>query len=87
MRRIVEENDLGAVTDPRDTDDLAAALRAVLDAPPAVREARRHRALELARSRYRWEVEVREYLALVAGGHSSRARMSTCSDSVSPTDQ
>jgi len=65
MRRIVEENDLGTVADPCDTDDLAAALRAVLDAPPAVREARRQRALELARSRYRWEVEVRDYLALV----------------------
>jgi glycosyltransferase involved in cell wall biosynthesis len=64
MRRIVEEHDLGAVADPRDPGDLAAALRAVLDAPPAVRAARRTRALALAQERYRWDVEVREYLSL-----------------------
>jgi glycosyltransferase involved in cell wall biosynthesis len=67
MRRIVEENDLGAVADPRDPEDLAAALRAVLDAPPAIREARRERALGLARTRYRWDIEVRDYLALTEG--------------------
>jgi len=66
MRRIVEEHDLGAIADPRDPDDLAAALAAVLDAPPDARAARRARALALARDRYRWDIEARDYLALVA---------------------
>jgi glycosyltransferase involved in cell wall biosynthesis len=66
MRRIVEEHDLGVIADPRDPDDLAAALAAVLDAPPDARAARRARALALARDRYRWDIEARDYLALTA---------------------
>jgi len=64
MRRIVEEHDLGAVADPRDPADLARALADVLDVPPAVREARRGRALALVRERYRWEVEESGLIAL-----------------------
>ncbi len=59
MRRIVEEHDLGAVADPRDPADLARALAHVLDAPPAVRDGRRERALALVRERYRWDMEAR----------------------------
>ncbi len=64
MRRIVEVHDLGAVADPADPDDLARALREVLDAPPDLRAARRERALALHRDRYRWEIQVRPLLAL-----------------------
>jgi glycosyltransferase involved in cell wall biosynthesis len=58
MREIVEEHDLGAVADPRSVDDLARAIRSVLDATPAVRAARRGRALALARERFNWELQV-----------------------------
>jgi glycosyltransferase involved in cell wall biosynthesis len=64
MRRIVEAHDLGAVADPADPDDLARALREVLDAPPDLRAARRERALALHRDLYRWEIQVRPLLAL-----------------------
>ena len=66
MRGLVEAHDLGAVADPADPDDLARALREVLDAPPQVRARRRERALALHRDRYRWEVEVRGLLELAA---------------------
>ena len=64
MRGIVEADDLGAVADPADPDDLARALRRVLDAPPEARAARRERALALYRDRYRWDVQVRPLLEL-----------------------
>lgn len=64
MRGIVREYDLGEVADPRDVDDLARAIRAVLDAPLAVREARRERALALARDRFNWDLQVGGLLEL-----------------------
>ncbi|MGC8635110.1 MAG: glycosyltransferase [Candidatus Limnocylindrales bacterium] len=64
MREIVERHGLGAVADPSDPDDLARALREVLDAPAAVRAARRDRALALHRDLYRWDLQVRPLLAL-----------------------
>ncbi len=66
MREIVERDDLGAVADPSDPDDLARALREVLDAPPEVRASRRARALALHRDPYRWDVQVRPLLVLAA---------------------
>jgi len=65
MRAIVEAERLGAVADPADPDDLARALSAVLDAPPAERDAMRARCLAIARDRYSWEVAVEPYLGLV----------------------
>jgi glycosyltransferase involved in cell wall biosynthesis len=65
MRAIVEAEGIGAVADPADPDDLARALRAVLDQDPAASAAMRGRALSAARERYRWETAVVGYLALV----------------------
>lgn len=67
MRAIVEENDIGVAADPSDPEDLARALRVLLDAPAAERAARRQRALELGRTRYNWETAVEPYLTLVGG--------------------
>jgi glycosyltransferase involved in cell wall biosynthesis len=64
MRGIVESHDLGAVADPADPDDLARAIRSVLDAPEDVRRARRQRALELHRTVFRWDVQVAALLRL-----------------------
>jgi glycosyltransferase involved in cell wall biosynthesis len=65
MRAIVEADGLGAVADPADPDDLARALRTLLDAPDAERAAMRARCLAVTRDRYSWEVAVEPYLALV----------------------
>jgi glycosyltransferase involved in cell wall biosynthesis len=65
MRGIVEAEDIGATADPTDPDDLARALRSLIDAPVEEREARRARALAAARDRYNWETAVEPYLALV----------------------
>lgn len=65
MRAIVESDGLGAVADPADPDDLARALRSILDAPADERAAMRARCLAIARDRYSWEVAVEPYLALV----------------------
>jgi glycosyltransferase involved in cell wall biosynthesis len=65
MRAIVEADDLGAVADPADPDDLARALREVLEQPAADRAAMRARCLAVSRDRYAWETVVLPYLALV----------------------
>jgi glycosyltransferase involved in cell wall biosynthesis len=67
MRTIVEAEAIGAVADPADPDDLARALREVLDQPADARAAMRARALAAARDRYAWEIAVGPYLDLVAG--------------------
>lgn len=66
MREIVERDDLGAVVDPHDPEDLARGLRAILDAPAEERAARRARCLAVAHDRYNWETTVVDYAALVA---------------------
>jgi glycosyltransferase involved in cell wall biosynthesis len=66
MRSIVEDDALGAVTDPTDPDDLARALGDVLDQPPMAYAAMRERCLTVTRDRYNWETAVEPYLALVA---------------------
>jgi glycosyltransferase involved in cell wall biosynthesis len=67
MRAIVEGERLGAVADPADPEDLARALRAVLDAPPDERAAMRARCLAITRDRFSWEAAVTVYLDLVDG--------------------
>ena len=67
MRAIVEADDLGAVADPADPDDLARALREVLDQAPDAYAAMRARCLAVMRDRYKWEIVVVPYLELVAG--------------------
>ena len=66
MRAIVEEDGLGAVADPDDPDDLARALREVLEQPPDDYAAMRERCLAVTRDRYNWETAVEPYLELIA---------------------
>ena len=66
MRAIVEAERLGAIADASDPDDLARALRELLESPPEARAAMRDRCLAVTRSRYNWETAVVPYLELVA---------------------
>jgi glycosyltransferase involved in cell wall biosynthesis len=66
MRGIVEADRLGAVADPSDPDDLARALREVLEQPEDGYEAMRSRCLAVTRDHYNWEAAVIPYLELVA---------------------
>jgi glycosyltransferase involved in cell wall biosynthesis len=54
------------VADPEDPDDLARALREILEQPPAAYAALRERCLAVSRDRYDWETAVGPYLELVA---------------------
>ncbi|GIW20617.1 MAG: hypothetical protein KatS3mg065_0913 [Chloroflexota bacterium] len=65
MREIVEREQIGAVADPADPDDLARALAAVLDQPPEAYAAMRARCLRLARERFNWETAVEPYRRVV----------------------
>jgi glycosyltransferase involved in cell wall biosynthesis len=65
MRAIVETERLGAVADPADPDDLARALREVLEQPAEAYTAMRKRCLAVTRERFNWETAVQAYLALV----------------------
>jgi glycosyltransferase involved in cell wall biosynthesis len=66
MRRLVEEEGLGAVADPQDPADLARALGEVLDQPEAEYQAMRQRCRRLVQDRFHWEAAVEPYLGLVA---------------------
>ena len=55
MAGIVAETGCGLLVDPTDPAALAAALRAILDAPAADRRAWRERALAAAHATYNWE--------------------------------
>lgn len=66
MRRIVSEERIGATADPGSADDVARALRTILEAPSDERAAMRARARRLADTRYNWETAVAPYLDLVA---------------------
>jgi glycosyltransferase involved in cell wall biosynthesis len=66
MRAMVEADRLGAVADPEDAEDLARALREILEQPRDDYEAMRERCLTVSRDRYAWEVVVLPYLELVA---------------------
>lgn len=74
MRAIVEADRLGAVADPADPDDLARALREVLDQPPEALAAMRERCLRVCLERYNWETAVGPYLVLVAALGAGSAR-------------
>jgi len=65
MRAVTESEGLGAVADPADPDDLARALRAVLEAPEGERAAMRERCLRVTHDRLCWEVAAEPYLAAV----------------------
>jgi len=55
---------LGELCDPTDPASIAAAIRRVLDAPPAERAARRARILRAAHDRWNWEAEGAKLVAL-----------------------
>jgi glycosyltransferase involved in cell wall biosynthesis len=66
MRQIVEADQLGAVADPADPDDLAKALREIIEQPPEAYAAMRERCLRVTRDRYNWETAIVPYLDMVA---------------------
>ena len=66
MRAIVETDRLGAIADPADPDDLARALREILEQGPERLAGMRDRCLVVTRTTYNWEAAVGPYLALVA---------------------
>lgn len=66
MREIIEADDLGTVADPDDPDDLARALRGILEQPAVDYEAMRDRCLRVSRERFNWETAVQPYLELAA---------------------
>jgi len=66
IRAIVEADGLGAIADPADPDDLARALRDVLEQGPPALAAMRERCLAVTRTTYNWEAAVQPYLAMVA---------------------
>jgi len=65
MRAIVERDRLGAIGDPADPDDLARALREVLEQGPERLAGMKDRCLTVTRTIYNWEMAVEPYLALV----------------------
>ena len=65
MRRIIEQEGVGAVADPSDPADLARALAELLRDAHAL-ESARSRCLDITRTRYNWETAVVPYLELLA---------------------
>jgi glycosyltransferase involved in cell wall biosynthesis len=63
MAAIVRETGCGVLCDPTDVNALAAAICSILDAPPAVRDAYRDRALAAAHGTYSWEAQAEVLLA------------------------
>jgi glycosyltransferase involved in cell wall biosynthesis len=65
-RIILDDPDgpLGAVCDPTDPAAIAAAVRSLIDQPPAARADLRARCLRAAHLRWNWETEVARLLAL-----------------------
>ena len=64
MAAIIRGTGAGVLCDPDDPADIARALRSILEAPTSERETYRARALAAARSRYNWERQAEEYLAV-----------------------
>ena len=62
MGPIARETGCGIPVDPSDIDAIAAAIRAIVDAPPDERGALRARALAAAHDTYNWETQVQGLL-------------------------
>ena len=62
MGPIARETGCGIPVDPSDIDAIAAAIRAIVDAPPDERAALRARALAAAHDTYNWETQVQALL-------------------------
>jgi glycosyltransferase involved in cell wall biosynthesis len=67
MAAIVRETGAGVLCDPTDPGSIAAAIRAVLDAPPERRRELREAALAAARGPYAWERQVARLLEVYRG--------------------
>ncbi|HLO35790.1 MAG TPA: glycosyltransferase [Candidatus Deferrimicrobium sp.] len=73
----------GAVCDPADPASIAAAVRAIIELPPAERDALRARCLAIAHDRWNWETEsvrlvtLYEELAAQAGASSGSTNRGT----------
>ena len=65
MGRLVREHDLGVVAASLAPDDLASAIRQVLDRPDEERAATRSRIAALAAERFSWPAAAADYRALV----------------------
>jgi glycosyltransferase involved in cell wall biosynthesis len=63
---LVSETGCGVLCDPTDPQDIARAIRAVIDAPEAERIEGRLRCLRAARARYSWRLQARELLRVYA---------------------
>jgi glycosyltransferase involved in cell wall biosynthesis len=63
MAGIVEEIGCGVLCDPTDPASIASAVRTLLDASPAERDARRERTLAAAQGTYSWEAQLETLLA------------------------
>lgn len=80
MRRIIVDNPggpLGVVCDPSHAEDIAEALRSVLEAEAANGETLRQRCLAAARTRWNWQLESRRLTTLyddLANVSASRER-------------
>jgi glycosyltransferase involved in cell wall biosynthesis len=59
---IVRDTGCGVLCDPTDPDDIARAIRAIIDAPEEERLALRMRCLAAARRRYAWSHQAEELL-------------------------
>jgi glycosyltransferase involved in cell wall biosynthesis len=62
MGPIARETGCGIAVDPTDIGAIAAAIRTIVEAPAAEREARRARALAAAHDTYNWETQVETLL-------------------------
>lgn len=70
MRGIVERHQLGSTADPSDPEDIAAAIRCVLDLPPQELAAMRARCQSVMRERYTWESQADALLAVYQSLHA-----------------
>lgn len=58
MAEIVQSTGVGLVADPTSPTAIAAAIREIVSAPPAEREALRGHVLSIAHGRYNWEAQL-----------------------------
>jgi glycosyltransferase involved in cell wall biosynthesis len=66
MGAIVRDTGAGVLCDPADPDDIARAIREIVDAPPARRRELREAGLRAAREQYNWESQAAILLRLYA---------------------
>ncbi len=64
MAAILAETGAGVTCDPTRPDDVARAIRSILDLPDAERRAMGERGRAAARDRYNWERQAQEYLGV-----------------------